>query len=88
MVECAILEYDDQETTQKRKDSLFHLITWGLKQHTNGNPNDLWIDPLNTQTIYAGLSSFAKTSDTQHDKTGGHSSDNNDNDASNDANND
>jgi len=64
------------------------LITWSLQQHTNGDPNDLLIDPLNTQTIYAGLASFTNTSDTQHDMSGGNGTDNDDNDASNDANND
>ena len=89
MVECAILEYDHQETTQARRTELFHLITWcSLQQHTNGNPNDLWIDTKDTQETYDGLTSFAKTSDTQHDRTGGHGSDNDDNDALNDANND
>jgi len=88
MVECAILEYDHRETTQARKDALFHLITWGLHQHTNGDPNDWSIDPLDTQSTYDGLASFAKTSDTQHDKTGGHGTDNDDSNASTDANND
>jgi len=88
MVKCAILEYDHCDTTQARKYSLFHLITWSLQQHTNGNPNDLSIDPKDTQDTYDGLASFAKTSDTQHDKTGGHGTDNDDNNASNDANND
>jgi len=86
MVKRAILEYDNRETTQARKDSLFHLVTYSLRQHTNGDQNDLSIDPLNTQTIYRGLASFTNTSDpdTQHDMSGGNGSDNDDNDASND----
>jgi len=88
MVERAIFEYDHRDTTQARKDSLFHWITWSLDQHTNGDPNDLSIDPLNTQTIYRGLASFTNTSDTQQDMSRGNGSDNEDNNASNDANND
>ena len=88
MVECAILEYDHRDTTIARRTELFHLVTWSLDQHTNGNLNDLSIDPLNTQSTYDGHFSFAKTSDTQHDKTGGHGTDNDDSNASTDANND
>ena len=85
MVECAILEYDHHETTQARRTELFHLITWSLQQHTNGNPNDLWIDPVHTKTTYDGLASFAKTSDpeTKHDVSERSCSENDDNDASN-----
>jgi len=88
MVERAICEYDHHDTTIARRTELFHLITWSLCQHTKGDPNDLSINPLNTQTIYDGLASFTNTSDTQHDMSGGNGSDNDDNDASNDANND
>ena len=89
MVECAILEYDHIDTTIARKDALFHLITCSLQQHTNGNPTDLWVDPLNTQTTYDGLASFAKTSDpeSKHDVSGGICSENDDNDASTNDNN-
>ena len=88
MVDCAILEYDHQDTDQARKDELFQLITCSLQQHTNGNPNDLSIEWEDIQDIYDGLASFAKTSNTQHDTTGGHSSENDDNNASNNTNND
>ena len=88
MVDCAILEYDHQDTDQARKDELFQLITCSLQQHTNGNQNELLIELRDIQEIYDGLASFAKTSNTQHDTTGGHSSENDDNNASNNTNND
>ena len=88
MVDCAILEYDHQDTDQARKDELFQLITCSLQQHTDGNQNELLIELRDIHEIYDGLASFAKTSDTQHDTTGGHSGDNDDNNASDNDNND
>jgi len=89
MVKDVLCEYDHRETNIARRTELFHLVTNSFQQHTNGDPNDLWIDPLDTQTIYTGLASFAKTSDpdTQHDVSGGNCSENNDKDASNNDNN-
>ena len=87
MVDCAILEYEHKETDQARRAELFQSITCCLQKHTNGNPNDLFIEWRDIQDIYDGLAPFAKTSDTQHDTTGGHSGDNEDNNASDNDNN-
>ena len=57
MVKGVICEYDHHDTTNARKNELSHLVLYALQQHTNGNPNDLWIHPIDIKFTYAGLAS-------------------------------